>query len=199
MIKKYLTLILSALIFTLLVPFVSFAEESSPKGDAQGKTQAVQPKAKTQAKPVTAQASTKVNQIAQAALAQGIINCVPRINQVSNYVGYSEGLTAFIMTPPVQPDQRIVPILMEIPTQSGPAFVSSTFAPNQANICGATFDAVVYWNSSCKDLENKQFSQFKRAGILTKEIVMLSGGVDAKIFLMPAGSGCISIKKEVVM
>jgi len=144
------------------------------------------------------QDTPKANKISQAALAQGVISCIPRINQVTSYVGYTDNLGAFLMAPTNQQDHRLIPIVMEIPTDSGPAYVSAEFAPNQANGCGATYDAVIYWPERCDLISSKQFNGLKTSGILTKEIIILSSGLNTKVFLMPAGSGCISIKKELV-
>ncbi len=71
--------------------------------------------------------------------------------------------------------------------------------PNQANGCGAAYDAVVYWPLKCDAVAAKQFASLKKVGQLKKDISVLDGGVATKVFLMPAGSGCVSIKKEVVL
>jgi len=44
----------------------------------------------------------------------------------------------------------------------------------------------------------KQFGTFKKAGALAKNIGVRNGGESMKVFLMPAGTGCVSIKKEIV-
>ena len=103
-----------------------------------------------------------------------------------------------LMLPSAPADQRLVPLAFELPTPSGSAYVSASFAPNQANGCGATYDAVVYWPQRCDEVAQQRFGAFKRAGLFKKEIVVLDGGPAAKVFLMPAGSGCVSIKKELV-
>ena len=139
------------------------------------------------------------NAITQAAVQKGVMNCVSRINQVSNFLGYSAQAGAVLMLPPNQTDQRLVPLAMEVPTETGSAYVSATFAPNQANGCGAAYDAVVYWPMTCEDVASKQFASLKKVGPLRQSITVLDGGVASKVFLMPAGSGCVSIKKEVVL
>jgi hypothetical protein len=144
-------------------------------------------------------AASPTNAITQAAVQQGVLNCAARINQVSNFLGYTPQAGAVLMPPLSQPDQRLVPLSMEIATESGSAYVSATFAPNQANGCGATYDAVVYWPQKCEIVAAKQFAALKKAGPLHKDITMLDGGVATKVFLMPAGNGCVSIKKEVVL
>lgn len=88
---------------------------------------------------------------------------------------------------------------MEVATEQGSAYVSATFAPNQANGCGAAYDAVVYWPLACDALASKQFSSLKKIGMLKKAITVLDGGVATKVFLMPAGTGCVAIKKEIVL
>ena len=45
----------------------------------------------------------------------------------------------------------------------------------------------------------QQFAGLKRAGQMKTNITLLDGGPATKVFLMPAGSGCVSIKKEVVL
>lgn len=44
----------------------------------------------------------------------------------------------------------------------------------------------------------KKFGTFKKIGALSKNINVLDYGVSTKVFLMPAGKGCVSIKKEIV-
>lgn len=143
--------------------------------------------------------SSGVNAITQAAVRQGALNCASRINQVSNFLGFGPQAGAVLMMPPSQPDQRLIPLAMEVPTDGGSAYVSATFAPNQANGCGATYDAVVYWPQPCEAVAAKQFASLKRAGQMKTSITVLDGGTATKVFLMPAGNGCISIKKESVL
>ena len=52
---------------------------------------------------------------------------------------------------------------------------------------------------SCALTAARQFAGLKTIGKLKKDISVLDGGVATKVFLMPAGSGCVSIKKEVVL
>lgn len=139
------------------------------------------------------------NAVTQAAVQQGVFSCAGRINQVSSFLGYTPQAGALLMSPPAQPDQRLVPLAMEVATASGPAYVTATFAPNQANGCGAAYDAVAYWPQKCELVAAQQFAGLKKMGPLKKDITVLDGGAATKVFLMPAGSGCVSIKKEVVL
>lgn len=142
--------------------------------------------------------STTPSIVTQAAVQKGVLSCAGRINQVVNYLGFTEKAGAVLMIPPTQPDARLIPVAMGIPFEGGLAYVSASFAPNQANGCGATYDSVVYWPLACDQVQEQQFKALKLTGNISKEIKILDVGEGIKIFLMPAGSGCISIKKEVV-
>jgi len=144
------------------------------------------------------QAQQQANAITQVAAQQGMSSCIDRVQQVSNFLGFSPNTGAMFMTPPAQPNQRIIPLLMEVPTETGGAYVSASFAPNQVNGCGATYDAVVYWPLACDVVATRQFPTLPKLGIMKKDIAVLDGGQAIKVFLMPAGNGCVSIKKEVV-
>lgn len=143
--------------------------------------------------------ATGANAITQTVVRQGVLNCAGRIEQVTNFLGFNAQAGVVVMLPPAQPDQRMIPLAMEIEVNRSGAYVSAAFAPNQANGCGAVYDAVVYWPQKCDALAGKEFSGFKKVGMLKKDITVLDSGGAGKVFLMPAGSGCVSIKKEVVL
>ncbi|MBI5047841.1 MAG: hypothetical protein HZB54_02650 [Deltaproteobacteria bacterium] len=148
-----------------------------------------------------------VSAITQAAVKAGVLACASRINQVTNFLtAGSQWFGAFLIVPPANPDQQIVSASLEIQSKDAPlAYASASFAPNQANGCGGMYETVVYWAQGCDKVASQNFGGLKR--IDTKQgapsahapsIVTLDGGATTKIFLMPAGTGCVSIKKEVV-
>jgi hypothetical protein len=179
-----MSLRLTCLIFLLSSPCAVYAEQPAPPPVQQ-------------ARPAPAESTT--NSITQAAFQKGVLTCAARINQVTNYLGFNARSGAVLLTPQNQLDQRLIPVAMEIPMEQGSAYVSATFAPNQANGCGATYDGVIFWRTSCGEVAAAQFADLKVAGKINKDITILDGGVATKVFLMPAGSGCVSIKKEVVL
>jgi hypothetical protein len=156
------------------------------------------------ATPAAAQPATsasRLHPITLAAAEQGVFSCSGRINQVVSALGVNDKSGVALMLPPVQQDQRLVPLALEMPTTLGnAAYISATFAPNQANGCGASYDAVVYWPQNCNDLSQQSYAAFKLMGRLKKDVLMLDGGANIKVFLLPAGAvGCISIRREIVL
>ena len=105
---------------------------------------------------------------------------------------------AYLFIPKTQPDQSFFSASLElqIPNQT-PVYASASFAPTTNGRAGAVYDAVQYVSQSCDYEEKNVFKNFKRAGVIKKDVVILDAGI-VKIFLMPAGSGCVVIKKEVV-
>ena len=100
--------------------------------------------------------------------------------------------------PPNNPDMQLVSVSLEIPLKDSAAYASASFAPNRAGGCAGIYETVVYWPYKCGEVAEKNFGVFKKAGALSKNITVLNGGESMKIFLIPAGSGCVSVKKEVV-
>lgn len=140
-----------------------------------------------------------VNAVTQAAVQGGVLSCAGRINQVTNFLSAKGQSGAFLFLPFSQPDQRLFSASLEIQGQETPTvYASESFAPNQANGCGGMYETVEYWSASCDDLATRQFPALKSTGVLYRNIKMMDGGAGVRIFLMPAGAGCISIKKEVI-
>ena len=144
--------------------------------------------------------AAEINRITQVTDKAGMKACSGRINQVANFLtAGNPGVGAMLFLPPNNPDQQLVSVSMEIPIKgTGSAYASASFAPNQANGCGGMYETVVYWPQKCDVVANKTFGTLKKIGALSKTIFVRDGGVTTKIFLMPAGSGCVAIKKEVI-
>lgn len=139
------------------------------------------------------------NLVTQAIIKSGAQDCRGRANQVVNYLAANSQSGAFIFLPQ-QADgtQRLTSASLEIRTPRQLGYASATFAPVGAGRCDAVYDAVVYWSENCRDVAAKSFAQFKPAGVVKQNVAILDGGPLARVFLMPAGAGCVSIKKEAV-
>jgi len=168
-----------------------------PPASAEEKVKATQ--SKTQA-PVSQPAASKVNGITRAAVSAGVLACSSRINQVTNFLtSGSPDAKALMFLPPNNPDQQIISASMEIPLpDASSAYASASFAPNQINGCTGMYETVVYWPKKCAEVGENNFGTFKKIGVLSKNVNTLDDGISTKVFLMPAGKGCVSIKKEIV-
>jgi hypothetical protein len=151
----------------------------------------------TQTAPATK--AVPANSITQAAMKTGIKSCAGRINQVTNFLAAGVKDAGYMMFyPKNKPDQQMTSISMELPLKDNTAYASASFAPGQENYCGGMYETVVYWPNKCPEVAEKQFGALKKAEGLAKNIGVRDGGESMKVFLMPAGTGCVSIKKEIV-
>lgn len=139
-----------------------------------------------------------VNPVTQAAVQAGVLTCVGRINQVVTFLTANSKSAAFLFVPQRQPDQCIFSVSLGMEGEKTTnKYASASFAPTTNGQVSAVYDSVEYVALSPAEVETKTFKDLKRKGNLGKDIVVLDGGTVA-VFLMPAGSGCIIIKKEVV-
>jgi hypothetical protein len=151
------------------------------------------------AEPQEQKLNTAAKRIADAVAKTGVKSCADRVNQVTNFLTTGNRSGAILFEPPSSPDKRLVSISLGLAIKGGRiAYASESFAPNQANGCGGMYETVVYWPEGCTDVAKNQFSAFKKYGVLVNSITVLDGGPGVRVFLMPAGTGCIAIKKEVL-
>jgi hypothetical protein len=144
--------------------------------------------------------ASAVNGITQAAVRAGALSCASRINQVTNFlIAGTQDAKVLIFPLTSSADKQLFSLSMEIPLKdSSSAYASASFSANEVNGCTGMYETVAYWPQKCADVGEKNFGSFKKGGTLSKNITVLSSGESTKIFLMPAGTGCVSIKKEIV-
>jgi hypothetical protein len=145
-------------------------------------------------------AASVVNGITQAAVRAGALSCARRINQVTNFlIAGTQDARAFIFPPTNNSDNQLFTLSMEIPLKdSASAYASASFSSNELSGCTGMYETVVYWPQKCAEVGEKNFGSFKKGEPLSKNITVRNSGESTKIFLMPAGAGCVSIKKEIV-
>ena len=143
---------------------------------------------------VSSPSAPSLNSTAQAAHGAGVLDCVARINQVTNFVAGNNKTGVFLFLPPIEVNRHIVSASLEIVGQDG-----SAYAPLSAGGgCGAVYETIANWPQSCEVVARTAFASFKPAGGLARAVAMLDGGPNARVFLLPATQGCTSIKKEVI-
>ncbi len=139
-----------------------------------------------------------LNPITLASQKQGIKNCLQRIEQVSSFLtatAIEKGV--MLSVSPKAPDKQLVSIDFETKSPTDFSFSSATFAPSDTAKCSATYESIMYWGNDCNEVATKVFAQFQHKGFIRKHIAVLRGEQpQTRIYLMPAGKGCVSIKKE---
>jgi len=143
-------------------------------------------------------AQPKLNGLAQTAVNSGIVDCAGRIQQVTDFLTANSKSGAFLFIAPTDANRHISSASLEIQSNGTSSYATASFAPGGSGGCGTLYETVSYWANQCEDVAKRAFPNFPPAGKLGDSISMLDGGVYLRIFLMPAGQGCLSIKKEMV-
>lgn len=161
---------------------------------AEQKPQISKPAPVVQAPVAQRQITSSVNSVTQAAVKLGILSCVSRINQVASFLTANNKTGVFIFTPQNPPDQHVFSTSFElIRSDNSTLYASANFFPNQ----DAVYDTVEYVEKNCEEVEKTIFPNLKRISVMKQNIIVLDAGT-VKVFLMPAGSGTVVIKKEVI-
>lgn len=197
LISKLTVLLTVGAVAAALSPLAQAQQTLKPRSVAEPKVPAAQqpPAAQQSAKPAS-------NPVGQAAAQRGVVKCVDRIAQFSGFLttGSEAGVQLFVA--PDAPNSRLVSTSMEIQSKNSLSYAGATFSPdntpNSSNPCGAVYEAVTYWQNNCDDVAKGAYGSFKAAAPVKQHIRMLDGGPAVRVFLMPAGTGCVSIKKELM-
>lgn len=175
------------------------ADKAAPKVAAPARgSQPTQPTEPVTPAPPAQLSPPPVSPVTQAALQSGVLTCVSRINQVVTFLTDNTKSSAFLFVPVKQPDQSLFSVSIQTQDLTGATrYASASFAPTTSGQTAAVYDTVEYVAQAPDAVEKSVFKDLKRKGTLGKDMVILDGGA-LTIFLMPAGPGCIVIKKEIV-
>jgi len=139
-----------------------------------------------------------INGLAQAAANGGVIDCIGRIQQVTDFLTNQSKSGAFLFLSPADANRHLASASLEILAGNVSTYASASFAPNGLGGCGSLYETIGYWANRCEEVATRVFTRYPSAGKLSASITILDGGPNMRVFLMPAGPGCLSIKKELI-
>ena len=130
----------------------------------------------------------------------GVVTCGPRVEQIGDFLLKQGEAGAFLFLPESALDRRQVGVALEVATVgNGPsAYASADFSPEASGGCDAGYQVINYWPVGCAELARTTFAANKPLGVLKRNIQTLELTELGRIFLMPAGNGCVSIKRELM-
>jgi hypothetical protein len=164
---------------------------------AADKQPATKPAAATQvpaSPPVKQKEENAEKALSQATQNAGVQTCKALADQTHRFLIAGNISSGVVFAAPEKPNARVFSTATEIQNNQIITYASANFSPYGEVGCGVAYDAVTYWKESCADLSTKL--NMKSIGLLGNKISMLDGGPTMRMFLMPAGSGCVQIKKE---
>lgn len=153
--------------------------------------------AQEQGQPADSSNPIAVNAITGVAAKSGVVKCLTRVNQVTNFITANSESGAYLFVHQGQPDNTFISSSLEVQNGKILTYASASFAPI-GDRCGSVYETFTWWPDSCETVGAKGFAKLKKAGVVQRHIQILEGAGTMRMFLVPAGTGCISIKKEVI-
>ena len=192
------SLIAAVAVFTTTASLAQTAKPAAKPAESAKPAEAAKeaPKPQTQA---TKPPPVAISPVAQAAASAGAVECMGQINQLSNALTANAKSGAYLFASPTDGTRRLTSVSFEVNAQNTVAYSSASFAPVIGGGCQAVYEAVLYWEKPCAEVAKTAFSKLQPAKAILKDIEVLADPKALlRVFLMPAGKGCVSIKKDLL-
>lgn len=142
-------------------------------------------------------ASAAVNPVALALEKAGVKRCAGQVRKVTQFLtaGSRSGTTIFPSA--ANPDDSLLSISSELITGDVLSYAEANFAP-RADGCSAMYEHVAHWKEGCDAVHAAKYRDFKPQGVMQQYIKVYYNTPSVRLMMVPAGTGCVVIKKEVL-
>ena len=126
----------------------------------------------------------------------GFTNCITMTKKLENFLAKNDNYGVWTVTSKQKTTNEFLTASMELTYSNGSELIDLTIVPNNIEqTCSFTYTKTWYSNKNCiatsRDLKDFEF----KTG-LNKNISAFNNKKGIKLFLMPAGNGCMVQKKE---
>lgn len=152
----------------------------------------------TPAAPVAPQAvPAATNAVTSALQRAGVQRCAAQAQRVTDFLS-NRSRTGTIVYPTARnPDDSLVTLSSEIITGNVLSYAGVTLAP-RSDGCSAVYERVSHWQNTCEQVHAAQYANFKPEGNLQQLIKVYAVNPGSRVMMVPAGTGCVVILKEVL-
>lgn len=137
------------------------------------------------------------NDVVTRAKKAGVKRCLPAINALSGFIIGQEKHGSHDVWQNGNANKGVFSSTIERDAKQGSSLTSLTVAPVQNGKCSTVYDQVQWFDRPCLEVAKKHFPNFSYQGLLAKRVMLLQG--PATLYLQPAGDGCLSLKKQIIM
>lgn len=149
------------------------------------------------AQPGPAPKLAPIDRLTQQLTKAGVKRCLPIVQTVGKFL-IESGEAAFVVrslgtngdTSPV-----MVTIESSHPSLGTTRYSTVTVVP--AESCAGYYEQSIYWAQACTAVRATNFANFPAPKALQKNIMTSTASPTVSLYLMPAGQGCLSVKKEI--
>ena len=143
-------------------------------------------------------AQMPVNPIAALAGQVGVSRCAGMARSIGEQVVGPNPSAGVVMSAESGADQALFSTSVETRDGVGLHFVSAFLTPNARGGCDAGYDDIRYWAKTCDGLVMEELRGIGAIRPLGPDIGTLVAGPVQHIYLMTAGTGCVSIRKALL-
>ena len=123
-----------------------------------------------------------------------MVQCGPAVQRITDFL--FEGQDANFIAQPLGPDNTQWPTVFTIEV-ADPNHGHSHFAILMiAGNCSGMYAETRYWPQPCDSVKSLVFSKYVGDQVLQSQVRVSTDGPARQVFLTAAGTGCISVKKE---
>ena len=149
------------------------------------------------AQAVTPTPAAAPNPLTAALQQAGVGRCTQQIQKVTDFLTSKSRMGSMVFPMAAKPDDSLISISSEIATGTVLTYAGASFAP-RADGCSAVYEQVSHWQNTCDEVLAAQYAGFKAMGVLQQRIKVYYNNPSTRVMLVPAGTGCVVIKKEIV-
>ena len=128
----------------------------------------------------------------------GAFACVERANQIANFLDASQTSQVIVPAPENGANQRLLISSMVIPSGNATVIAGVALAPAQANGCGGSYRVLSYSELPCRKAIEKLHPTLKFNKLDRSDVELAVASRTLWIMAMPAGTGCVFNKEEIV-
>jgi hypothetical protein len=127
----------------------------------------------------------------------GIKRCAPIIQHVAQFLmeGGEAGFQIKLLGTPADETSVIVTIESSHADLGTTRYATIMVAPKES--CSGYYEQSIYWTSGCTTLKQSNFANFPDTTPLFRYVQTSAASPTVLLYLMPAGEGCVSVKKEI--
>lgn len=151
------------------------------------------------AQPVTPPAlpQTPMDRLGSQLARAGVKRCAPIVRAVAAFVTENSNAAFVVRSLGANPDTSPLNVTVESAhAQLGTTrYATITVIPMEN--CSGFYEQTIYWGATCDVVKQRNFANFPAGRPILRNIQLSSLSKTVSLQLLPAGQGCVTIKKEI--
>ena len=177
----------------VLVVTNSPAQTRAPSQAPATGVPAAQPSAQQQAP-----SSSAPNPVTAAMMKSGVKRCAQQIQNVTDFLARNSKVGWVPFPAARNADDSLISLSSEIQTAGVLGYANVDFAPRAEGGCSAVYEQVTHWSNTCDQVHAAHYPTFQPKGALLQQIRVYYNNPQSQVMLIPAGTGCVVVKKEIL-